>query len=61
VVGDVIVTVGAAGAAVNVAVTALAELMVSAHEDVPLHAPLHPVKVDPAVAEAVSVTGVPLT
>jgi hypothetical protein len=53
-------TVGAAGAAMNVAVTAVGELMVTAQATVPPHAPLHPANVDPAAAEAVSVTGVPL-
>jgi phage tail protein X len=44
----------------NVAVTDLAALMVTLHEPVPLHAPVQPAKVDPAVAFAVKVTTVPL-
>jgi hypothetical protein len=59
VVGDVIVTVGDACAAVNVAVTALCELIVKVHEAVPPHAPLHPANVDPGAAETVRVTDVP--
>ncbi len=40
----------------NVAVTALAAFMVTVHEPVPVHAPLHPAKADPAAGVAVSVT-----
>ncbi len=44
----------------NVAVTALAADMVTLHVPVPVQAPLHPAKVDPAAAVSVSVTTVPL-
>jgi hypothetical protein len=45
--------------AANVAVTVLLALMDTAHDPVPVHAPLHPVKVDPVAGEAVKVTEVP--
>jgi hypothetical protein len=44
----------------KVAETFWAELIVTMHWLVPLHAPLHPVNTDPPAAVAVSVTGVPL-
>jgi hypothetical protein len=40
----------------NVAVTVLAAFMATVHEPVPVQAPLHPAKADPAVGVAVSVT-----
>ena len=43
----------------NVAVTLRAWSIVTMHGPVPLHAPLHPVNVDPDPAIAVRVTGVP--
>lgn len=54
------VTVSAKVTALNVAVTALAALMVTEQVPVPVQAPLHPAKVDPADAAAVRVTTVPL-
>jgi hypothetical protein len=45
---------------VNLAFTDLAALIVTEHAPVPVQAPLHPAKVDPAPAVAVSVTTVPL-
>src|SRR5262245_29215060 len=44
---------------VNVAGTDAAAPMVTVHVPVPLHAPLHPAKTEPADAAGVSVTGVP--
>jgi hypothetical protein len=44
----------------NVAVTLLAEFMVTGQVPLPLHAPPQPVNVEPPAALAVSVTGVPL-
>jgi hypothetical protein len=44
----------------NVAVTACPWLIVTEQLPVPEQAPLHPAKVDPVLATAVSVTGVPL-
>ena len=41
---------------VNVAVTAFAADIVTAHAPVPVHAPVHPANVEPAVATCVSVT-----
>jgi hypothetical protein len=46
---------------VKVAVTDCAALIVTVHGPVPLHAPVHPVKLDPEAALARSVTGVPLS
>ena len=43
---------------VKLAVADRAALIVTTHVPVPLHAPLHPAKVDPAAAVAVSVTAV---
>ena len=54
------VTVKANCTVLNVAVTDCAELMVTEQLPVPVQAPLHPAKVEPVPAEAVSVTGVPL-
>jgi hypothetical protein len=45
---------------VNVAVTERAALIVTTQDEVPLHAPLQPLKSDPAAGAAVSVTDVPL-
>ena len=47
-------------AGLNVAVTVLFALIVAVHFPVPVHAPLHPVKTDPAAALASSVTCCPL-
>jgi hypothetical protein len=48
---------GACGMArVNIAVTDFAAFMVTVHVAVPVHAPLQPVKLEPAAAVAVSVT-----
>ncbi len=47
-------------AAVNVAVTAAAAVTVTTQAPVPVHAPLHPAKVDPVAATCVNVTAVPL-
>ena len=44
---------------VNIAVTDVAAFTVTVHGPVPLHAPLHPAKVDPELGVAVSVTVVP--
>jgi hypothetical protein len=44
---------------VNVAVTVAADVNVTLHEPVPVHAPLQPVNVEPVAATAVSVTAVP--
>jgi hypothetical protein len=46
---------------VKVAVQDVAALMVRAAAALPLHAPLHPVKVEPAAGVAVSVTAAPTT
>jgi hypothetical protein len=54
------VSANCTGVVLNVAVTAMAELIVTEQVPVPEHAPLHPAKVDPLPATAVSVTGVPL-
>src|SRR5947209_1114672 len=48
------------GVVVKVAVTACAEFIVTTQLPLPLHAPVHPVKVEPVVAVGVSVTCVPL-
>ena len=45
--------------ALNVAVAALSTVIDSAHVDLPLHAPLQPLKTDVAVGFAVSVNAVP--
>ena len=45
---------------VKLAVADWAALIVTKHVPVPLHAPLQPVKLDPAAGVAVSVTGVPV-
>jgi hypothetical protein len=44
---------------VNVAVTVVADLSVTLQEPEPLHAPPHPVKVEPAGATAARVTVLP--
>ncbi len=44
----------------NVAVTFCAWVMVTVHAPVPLHGPLQPANVEPALAAAVNVTEVPL-
>ena len=44
---------------VNVAVTVAADVSVTLQEPVPVHAPLHPVNVEPVAAAAVKVTAVP--
>jgi hypothetical protein len=43
----------------NVAVTAVSEVSVTLHEPVPVHAPLHPVKVELVAVRAVRVTALP--
>ena len=50
---------GAVGGRLNVAVTVVAPLTVTAHVPVPEQAPLQPAKVEPLAAVAVSVTLVP--
>lgn len=45
----------------NVAVTDVFVLMVTTQGAVPVHAPPHPVKVDPETGVAVNVTWVPLS
>ena len=49
------------GIKLNVAVTAVAALMVATHDAVPEQAPLQPAKTDPADAAAASVTATPVT
>ena len=56
----VIVNVRAKVCSVKVAVTDWAALIVTTQAPVPVHAPVQPVKVEPAAAAAVSVTDVPL-
>ena len=57
-----VATVSCTGSSVNIAVTDFALASVTAHvADVPAHAPLHPVKLEPEAATAVSVTLEPLT
>ena len=46
--------------ALNVAVTEVLAVRVTAHVPVPVHAPDHPANVEPEPGEAVSVTDVPL-
>src|SRR5690348_7857746 len=53
-------TTGEPATAVNVAVTAWLEVMETLHVAVPEQAPLHPAKVEPEFAAAVSVTDWPL-
>ena len=50
---------GVGPAMLNVAVTAVAALTVTAQVPVPEHAPLQPAKMEPASAAALSVTAVP--
>jgi len=50
------VTVTANDWSVNVAVTLRASVMETVHVPVPVHAPLHPVKVEPALAAAARTT-----
>jgi len=45
--------------AANVAVTERAAFMETTHDPLPLHAPPHPLKLEPEAAEALSVTEVP--
>ena len=45
---------------VKVAVTVVAALMLTVHVPVPVHAPVQPLKVEPAAGVAVNVTVVPL-
>ena len=45
---------------VKVAVTVVAALMLTVQAPVPVHAPVQPLKVEPAAGVAVSVTTVPL-
>ena len=45
----------------KLAVTDRAALIVTVQAPVPVHAPLHPLKIDPAAALARRVTGVPLS
>ena len=44
----------------NVEVAIMAEFMITLHVPIPEQAPLHPAKVEPAAAVAVSVTAVPV-
>ena len=44
---------------VNVAVTVFAEVIVTTHGPVPVHAPDHPVNVEPVAGVGVTVTWVP--
>jgi hypothetical protein len=56
------VTASCTGSKVNVAVTDFAALIATVQVvDAPVHAPLQPVKLEPAAAAAVSVTLAPLT
>src|SRR3954468_2508689 len=48
------------GGPVNPAPTARSASMVTSHVPVPEHAPDHPSKLEPPLADAVSVTGVPV-
>jgi hypothetical protein len=52
---------GAVGLVLKVAVTVVAAFTVTAQVVVPVHAPLQPVKTEPAAALAVNVIGVPTT
>jgi hypothetical protein len=58
-VGITVRTVVVAATVPNVAVTPVAALTVVTVQVLPLHAPLHPAKLDPEAGVAVSVTGVP--
>jgi hypothetical protein len=58
-----VVTVSWTGGTVDVsnsAVTVVLAVRVTVHDDVPVHAPVQPAKVDPDAAVAVRVTCVPL-
>ena len=55
-----LLTVSAKVWVVKVAVTVVAALMLTVQVPVPVHAPLQPLKVEPAAGVAVSVTTVPL-
>ena len=58
--GPALVTERVKVCGLKVAVTDWAAVIVTVHVPVPLHAPLQPVKVEPVVGAAVSVTEAPL-
>src|SRR5688572_4896869 len=53
------VTINGCVTGLKVAVTARAALIITTQEPVPVHAPLHPAKVEPALGAAVRLTTVP--